>query len=481
MKRLCIILLMVGILFPALSHGQTQDTLRTVQAIDTLRMKPRGEKKPETEVLVAPPDTTVKSSEANELAKGDIVKTGLSFGPLPVVAFDNDKGFQYGALLNIYNFGDGSWYPIPKSQWYFELSRFTKGSQLYVISYDNRTLIPGVRLSTALQVTKDKALDFYGFNGYESFYDSSLETGFYRMNRMVHTFKVDFTGQLEDNFYWKAGYHFSHFRTGSFEGENYTLPTTLFDIYKAAEIIPEDQADGGISSAIRVGIMYDSRDFEAAPSKGIWAEANIAYAPKFLGTSVGYTKYNLTFRNYLPIAKDKLVFAYRLNLQGFLGKESPAFYMLPYDMYLGTGYDREGFGGYRAVRGLMRGRVQGAHTGYFNTELRWRFVSFHLWKQNIAFALSGFFDGARVFKGFSNDFKVSGLSSYNLTSSYYPPQGGPQQYMLYGGKEKFHLSAGGGIRFIMNRNFIVAFEYGKAFDAQDNSKGAFYINTGFLF
>jgi len=481
MKRLCIILLMVGILFPALSHGQTQDTLRTVQAIDTLRMKPRGEKKPETEVLVAPPDTTVKSSEANELAKGDIVKTGLSFGPLPVVAFDNDKGFQYGALLNIYNFGDGSWYPIPKSQWYFELSRFTKGSQLYVISYDNRTLIPGVRLSTALQVTKDKALDFYGFNGYESFYDSSLETGFYRMNRMVHTFKVDFTGQLEDNFYWKAGYHFSHFRTGSFEGENYTLPTTLFDIYKAAEIIPEDQADGGISSAIRVGIMYDSRDFEAAPSKGIWAEANIAYAPKFLGTSVGYTKYNLTFRNYLPIAKDKLVFAYRLNLQGFLGKESPAFYMLPYDMYLGTGYDREGFGGYRTVRGLMRGRIQGAHTCYFNTELRWRFVSFHLWKQNIAFALSGFFDGARVFKGFSNDFKVSGLSSYNLTSSYYPPQGGPQQYMLYGGKEKFHLSAGGGIRFIMNRNFIVAFEYGKAFDAQDNSKGAFYINTGFLF
>jgi len=301
------------------------------------------------------------------------------------------------------------------------------------------------------------------------------------MNRMVHTFKVDFTGELEGNFYWKAGYHFSHFRTGSFEGENYTLPTTLFDIYKAADIIPEDQADGGISSAIRVGLMYDSRDFEAAPSKGIWAEANIAYAPKFLGTSVGYTKYNLTFRNYLPIAKDKLVFAYRLNLQGFLGKESPAFYVLPYDMYLGTGYDREGFGGYRTVRGLMRGRIQGAHTCYFNTELRWRFVSFHLWKQNIAFALSGFFDGARVFKGFSNDFRVSGLSSYNLTSSYYSPQGGPQQYMLYGGKEKFHLSAGGGIRFIMNRNFIVAFEYGKAFDSQDNSKGAFYINTGFLF
>ncbi len=480
MKRLSIILIMAGILFPTLSYGQNVDTLRTGQIQDTLRMDPYGKKKPEPEVLVAPPDTIAKSSEAGELAKGDIVKTGLSFGPLPVVAFDNDKGFQYGALLNIYNFGDGSWYPIPKSQWYFELSRFTKGSQLYVISYDNRTLIPGVRLSTAIQVTRDKALDFYGFNGYESFYDSSLERGFYRMDRMVHTFKVDFTGKIKGNFYWKAGYHFSHFRTGNFKNENYTLSTTLFEIYKDFNIIPEEQADGGISSAIRVGLMYDSRDFEAAPSRGIWGEANLAYAPKFLGTSVGYTKYNITFRNYLPIAKDKLVFAYRLNLQGFLGKESPAFYVLPYDMYLGTGYDREGFGGYRTVRGLMRGRIQGAHTCYFNTELRWRFVSFHLWKQNIAFTLSGFFDGARVFKGFKNDFDITGISPFTPVSSYYPPQGN-LPYTLYGGEEKFHLSAGGGIRFIMNRNFIVAFEYGKAFDAQDNSKGAFYINTGFLF
>ncbi len=480
MKRFIIILVLAGIVFPNLSYGQTVDTLRADKTQDTLRLEPYGKKKPEPEVLVAPPDTTVKSVEAGELAKGDIIKTGLSFGPLPVVAFDNDKGFQYGALLNIYNFGDGSWYPVPKSQWYLELSRFTKGSQLYVISYDNRTLIPGVRLSTALHVTRDKALDFYGFNGYESFYDGYAQTGFYRMDRRVITFKTDFTGKIKGNLYWKAGYHFSHFKTGAFTNEEYTLPTSLFEIYKNYGIIPKEQADGGISSAIRMGLMYDSRDFEAAPSRGIWAEANLAYAPEFLGTSVGYTKYNLTFRNYLPIAKDKLVFAYRLNLQGFIGKESPAFYVLPYDTYLGTGYDRDGFGGYRTVRGLMRGRIQGAHTCYFNTELRWRFVSFQLWKQNIAFALSGFFDGARVLKGFGNDFDISALTPFMPQSSYLPPEG-TLPYRLYGEKERFHLSAGGGIRFIMNRNFIVAFEYGKAFDAQDNSKGAFYINTGFLF
>ena len=33
--------------------------------------------------------------------KGEIIKTGLNFGPLPVVAFDNDKGFQFLSLIHI--------------------------------------------------------------------------------------------------------------------------------------------------------------------------------------------------------------------------------------------------------------------------------------------------------------------------------------------------------------------------------------------
>ena len=51
------------------------------------------------------------SALAQESSKQEIVKTGYNFGPLPAVAFDADKGFQLGALLNIYDFGDGSTYP----------------------------------------------------------------------------------------------------------------------------------------------------------------------------------------------------------------------------------------------------------------------------------------------------------------------------------------------------------------------------------
>ena len=68
----------------------------------------------------------------NAVSKKDIIKKGISFGPLPVVAFDMDKGFQYGALLNIYDFGDGSFYPTPRQQWYIEASAYTKGSKHYI-------------------------------------------------------------------------------------------------------------------------------------------------------------------------------------------------------------------------------------------------------------------------------------------------------------------------------------------------------------
>ena len=46
--------------------------------------------------------------------KKDIEKTGLSFGGFPIVAFDQDKGFQLGALANLYDFGKEGWYPNPR-------------------------------------------------------------------------------------------------------------------------------------------------------------------------------------------------------------------------------------------------------------------------------------------------------------------------------------------------------------------------------
>ena len=450
-------------------------------------------------------DKALKESATSK----EIIKTGLNYGPLPAVAFDADKGFQLGALLNIYDFGDGGTYPNPYSQWYFEASFFTKGSQLFVISYDNKTLIPGVRWSSNFTLTNDKAMDFYGFNGYMAHYDyqkvvdgnndankeAYIYTPKYRMNRVAVLFKTDFTGNIWNNkLFWEAGYHLSYFKHG-YDGKALNLdkinkgkeeykqfPATeepIFDLYRKWGIISEEEVWGGLNSTLRFGLLYDTRDKEGAPSRGIWAEAHTTLAPKWLGTSIPYYRYSATFRHYLPIVdNDILTFAYRLNYEGTIGSDAP-YYVLPHITVMGQNYDRDGMGGYRTIRGLMRNRVQGLDMASYNVELRWRFVNFALFNQNIAFGLSAFSDGTMVTRNVDMSFR--GDEQHRAEYDEYMAQGLDS--------DRPHITVGAGLRFIMNQNFIVAFEYGlpiskfssDPFIKGQDGDGAFYINTGYLF
>lgn len=422
-----------------------------------------------------------------------IVKTGYNFGPLPVVAFDADKGLQLGAVVQLFNFGDGSNYPNYNSKLYLEASFFTKGSQLYQLRYDNKTLIPNVRWSSSFRATIDKAYDFYGFNGYESYYDyariqdgkdgeSFIFSPFYRLARNEFMFKSDFLGRITDNLQWEAGIFAYYHKIGSIDyasinknkkpEEAYPedMPT-LFDIYKQAGVITENEAEGGFSSGLRAGLVYDTRDKEGAPSSGIWAEGHFTAAIPGISKNP-YYRYSLTWRHYLPIVKqDKLTFAYRLNYEGTFG-DAP-FYALPYMTVMGEKQDLEGLGGFNTVRGVMRSRVWGLDAATYNLEFRWRFVKFLVGKQNIALGLNLFSDGTMTTKGKD----LTNLKSWVSTPVL--------------GKEKDlpHVTLGAGFRFIMNENFIIAVDYGMPLSHfmknspiyNQDGTGAFYVNLGYLF
>ena len=38
----------------------------------------------------------------------EVTKDGWNFGALPTITYDTDLGLQYGALVNLYHYGDGS-------------------------------------------------------------------------------------------------------------------------------------------------------------------------------------------------------------------------------------------------------------------------------------------------------------------------------------------------------------------------------------
>lgn len=424
---------------------------------------------------------------------GDIIKTGWNLGPLPVVAFDNDRGFQYGALLNLYNFDDGSTYPNPKSAWYFEASAYTKGTSKVIVNYDKRELFPGVRLFAGASYSNEKALDFYGLNGYQTLYDMNALTistedaklqdkmdagkapkGFYRHSRNLLKAKAELQGHITENFFWEAGYNLNWTSISAFAPDNYSVAEgNLYDLYQSWGIISPDQANGGLISALRLGMMYDTRDREKNPSRGIWAEAHLSAAPSFLGTSHPHLHVGATMRQYLPIVDKKLTFAYRAVYQGFFGKDVP-WYALPFYSMMGSAdADWDGIGGYRTVRGLSLNRVQGLQTIFYNAELRWRFVDFQFANQNIALALSTFCDGASVLQAYDLSNKNAATNDVATNALY-------DKFIDTSKPDGLHLAAGGGFRFIMNENFIIALELARCFDQRDGGT-AFYINTGFLF
>ncbi len=122
------------------------------------------------------------------------VKTGWKFGgALPAITFDSDLGFQYGALAEFFNYGDGSTYPDYFDHTYTEVSRYTKGSGIYRFMYESNHLIRGVHMTSDLSYLPDQTSHFYGFNGYESVFnkdwmDDKLTSPPYR-TRMFYRFE----------------------------------------------------------------------------------------------------------------------------------------------------------------------------------------------------------------------------------------------------------------------------------------------------
>lgn len=415
---------------------------------------------------------------AQEAAAPQEARTGFTGGGFPILGYDPDMGMRLGVRGNVYDFGREGWYPNPRQTIYTEASWYLKGSQLYTLSYDNRFLIPGIRFTFTAQYADEKAYDFYGFGGYASYYDASLPTGYYKMSRKMPVGKIDFTGKIFGKLYWKFGYHFRYFILDEFDGdalEELPFKKSLFEWYQDLGFIAADEFNGGMTSAWRAGLSYDSRDAEAAPSRGLWADAFMEWAPKWMGTNKPYGSYSAVLRQYFPLMRDKLVLAYRAGIQGYIGK--PAFYVLPFESVLGgPGWDHDGFGGYNTIRGVMRGRLQGQSVCYFNAELRWKFFETRVLDQDLAFGANIFFDGGRVLKEYTDVSVDADTWKVPLAAGKIPEQ------LVKGAPESFHLSAGGGLRAILNRNFIISLDYGQAFNRQDNRRGgSLYFNTGFLF
>jgi len=403
------------------------------------------------------------------------IKKGLTFGALPAISFDSDLGFQYGALVNFYLYGDGSRFPKYNHSLYLELSTYTKGTSIARLRYDSEMLIPKVRTTVDISYVTDQLSDFYGFNGYQSIFNADLSKTthiFYKNERNMFRAKADFQGSFgESKLGWVAGYTYYNFAIDSVNVSKLGLHSVqggaLFQRYQQWGLINKAEANGGSINYFKLGLKYDSRDQLACPMKGIYTEAVIQTAPKFLNETFPHTKMAVIHRQYFTLAKD-LSFAYRLDYQMTLGNNHVPYYAQP---LLITSYlvaaTNQGLGGKSSIRGILRNRVIGDNVGFGNFEFRYKFLRFEMLNQNFYVGTNVFFDSGIILKPIAIEF--ANISASDKAAYFNDYSAG-----------KFHSAAGIGLKIGWNENFIISADFGKALNKQDGNMGS-YIGLNYLF
>jgi outer membrane protein assembly factor BamA len=414
-------------------------------------------------------------------------KMGYNFGVLPLVGASTDVGFLYGIAFNLFNYGNGKIYPKYYQNLYLEASRTSKGGRTYQLFFDSEHVIKGIRLTADVSHLTEQALPFYGFNGTESVYDSKLENDesaayvsrmFYRYDRKLTRVLVNLQGSFGvTHLKWLAGvqtikYDINHVDVDALNkglSDSKKLPHVdgLYDDYVKWGVIDNIEKNGGRLNLVSLGTIYDTRDNEPNPNKGVWSEAIIALAPGAVNPENGFTRLALTHRQYFTLIPKRLTFAYRLNWRQTITGKTP-FYFLSYQLSsrpFSTNID--GLGGSNTIRGILRNRIIADGIAMGNAELRYKAWQTYWNNQNIYISLTSFYDAGIVTQ----------KQDINLALV---PTADRQHFFDTNKAGYLNQSAGIGLHFVMNQNFNVSFDFGKAFSQVDGTFG-FYMGLGYIF
>jgi len=179
---------------------------------------------------------------------------------------------------------------------------------------------------------------------------------------------------------------------------------------------------GGRVSLLQGALIYDTRDFEPDPTRGVYFEAANEFSDRFIGSEFSFNKLFLQGRLYqrLPVGR-RTVLAGRLAAGTIFGKQAPFFeYQDQWspDGSINALGGRQSLGGYRANRFLARSLA------FANVELRVRVADLKVGRQNFGFGIAPFFDAGTVrdrwqdlnFKNIKTSYGLGARVAWNLST-----------------------------------------------------------------
>lgn len=203
----------------------------------------------------------------------------------------------------------------------------------------------------------------------------------------------------------------------------------------------------GVVDILQLGLIYDTRDLETDPGKGVFAELTNELSLQALGSVYSFNKtfaHVNIYQNLIPGNSKKLVLAARI-AGGYTGGDAPFF---EYQDQWSSEGSIEGLGGAHTIRGYKQGRFMSRVMTFNNLELRYRFAQARILKQHLAFVATPFADAGGVWD------RLSRLGNF----------------------QNYRYNEGLGLRIVWNVNTVLRFDY--AISREDKQ---FFFNLSHAF
>lgn len=434
----------------------------------------------------APPTTAVSAAvpawleNKKQLTAEQLKKkqAGVYFTGFPIVNYDPDRGAGYGARVYLYDNGARS-DPIFKFSPYrhrlfVQYYQTTAGFRSHAIKWDAPYFLgTRYRVRSALAYERDILANYFGVGeatlgprrvAGRAFTDADAYTSFIERISSgrtlarydnVDVFRPRWNIHLERDIAGGLlrpliGFQVAKVTVRDYSGSLVEVggdaaiqaPTRLREDAAAGRILG---FDGGWDNTLKLGIAYDTRDYEPNPASGAFHDFTFETARRFLGSEFDFNRYNLSLRAYhaLLTRDTDVTLAWRAMYQVQTG-DVPFYEMSSLAFTQGNDL---GLGGLRTIRGFSELRFIGPVAALANVEARWQIYEHVIWGQRFGYMVSPFVDTGRVFD------RVGRTTLTNWETGY-----------------------GVGGRFIWNLATILAVDYGRSREGD-----GIYVNFQLMF
>jgi hypothetical protein len=396
--------------------------------------------------VLPPPEFLEKKSPLPDLLLKD-KRAGSYFTGFPIIGWDPETEFNYGGTIQWFDNGPADSpffrYTPYRQRLAVAAAGSTGGSRRALVGYDRPYIGDSPwRVRAAGVFDENEYQNYFGvgestlgpltFPGSPLEYDN-IEDYKKALNQVVNgqtwalyndyrrteaggvvTVERDYLGgRLRP----QLGLQFIHVDVDDYSGESsdgaVLQPSRLLTDYQNGKVVG---FDGGWDNALKVGLTFDTRDFEPDPASGVMLQAVGRISSEALGSDFNYQQITISARGFQNLLGEsgRLIlagrFAYRMQFGDVPFYSAPTIPL--------TDGDADGLGGHATLRGFVTDRFVGEAMAVADCELRWSFAETMLWKQHLRFMLVPFVDTGRVFDSVGDttlkDWKFDGGLGFRL-------------------------------------------------------------------